>query len=181
MKNRIKRFNEFLLESVNIDEEIKQYVLVNYIDDDILVNALSMKYGGIIPLYHATDEESAKIIEIEGLRPVEFAKNRTTRDECIYFQIDRSDYVSDNRPILFKWNCTLEYIGKYAYIDTDSVSSSDDELKDLGFNIDDICSDSQDFLSYFVANDYKLAGMEIFFTNRDNDPEFPKIIPKRIN
>ena len=181
MMNKIKKFNEYINESVNIDNEIKEYVLNNYNSDDILVDCIRMKYGETVPLYHATDVGSSKIIETEGLKPVEFSKNRTTGDDCIYFQIGSSNYVSDMRPILYKWDCPISIIEKYGYVDTDSVYLSDDELIEMGFDINDIPSESLDFLSYFVANDYTIDGMEIFLANRDNDPNFPKIFPKRIN
>lgn len=182
MENRIKRFNDFLNESIiSIDEKIKQYVLEKYYDDDILEDCLRMKYGRIIPLFHATDEESAAIIEKEGLRPVEWAKNRTTGDVCVYFQIGRCDYIDDDRSVLFKWDCPLEYFGAYVYVDVDSVYTSDEELEEMGFDVDAMASEARDFLSYFVANEYKLEGMEIFFANRNEDPDFPKMMAERIN
>lgn len=181
MMNKIKRFCEYIKESIDVDQQIKDYVLDNYYSEDILVDCLRMKYGEVVPLFHATDEGSVEMINKEGLRPVEWSNNRTTSDQCVYFQIGKSDYVASNRPVLYKWDCPLEYFARYAYIDSDSVYTLDEDLEEMGFDIDGISSDSREFLSYFVANDYKLEGMEIFFANRDDDPYFPKMMAKRIN
>lgn len=130
-----------------------------------IFEAIKFQYGLIVPLYHATTKDNAKIIEKEGLK-LTYGKNRLHfgKQLNLYFQIGRCDYKSDVRPIVFKYNSTIDFLHKYSLADMDSISANiDDVNKKLGRDIyNDVESfEVSDFILSFFNNNNKLEGLEL--------------------
>ena len=180
MKNLRTLIRKIIFESTQVDEQIKQ-IMVSGNDLDALEKALRLKYGNYVPLFHATDIETAKLIDAEGLK-LTYGKNRKSfsDDLNLYFQIGKSDYVSSNRPVLYKWNAPVEFITNFGYADMDNVDIDESDLETMGINASHMSSEFGDFLLYFVWNNMSLDGMELLIMNV-NDSSFPEIRPQKIN
>ena len=157
---------EFLNENTNQDE-IKNKIL-NATDFDDWVEAVKMKYGNVVPLYHATTEDISKIIDKEGFK-LTYGKNYKSFDHepIIYFQIGESDYVSSNRPILYRLDVPIDFLYN-ADIDMDNPNISDEEISkyvDMEY-WDDLPYEIKDAITYFIWNNFKLEGTELLITNR---------------
>lgn len=165
----------------NVDEKIKDIIMSGY-EFDSFTTALEIKFGNTVPLFHATSEEKAAIIDQEGLK-LTFGKNYKSfaHEENLYFQIGHSDYQDSYRSVIYKWDAPIDFISSYAEADMDNVTITGEDLQKLGIDIDNISSDMRDVISYFVWNNYSLDGMELLITNRNNDSDFPVIHPTRIN
>jgi hypothetical protein len=175
---KIQKFNQFISESIDINNKIKEIILNGY-EFDSFIEALELKYGQTIPLYHATTLENAEIIDKEGIRPVNGKNYKSfSSNPFVYFQIGKSDYIDDSRCVLYKWDAPIEAMN-YADADMDGVNVSEDDLEKMGIDVDDIASDMRDIIRYFIWNDMKLDGMELIFTDLGGD--FPEIKPIRVN
>lgn len=183
--NRIRKVMG-LNEDVSVDERIKEKIL-NGTDFDDWIDAVIMKYGDVVPLYHATTEEASQIIDKEGFKLQEFGKNYKSfgSEPILYFQLGKSDYVSSNRPVLYKIEVPVDFLYN-AEIDMDNPDVSDEELSKYvdmdGF--EDLPYEIKDAITYFIWNDFKLEGTELMFTNRfmENPDEdlFKNITPIKI-
>jgi len=175
---------KILHEDISTDEKVKDIILNSY-DIDGFIEALRLKYGNTVPLYHATTEENAKIIDREGFKLTDGANYKSwSREPIMYFQIGKSDYVASNRPVLYRLDAPLDFISAYAYADMDSAYTEDEELEKLGIeNVDNFpSSDMLDIIRYFVWNDMKLDGMELLIADRNEDGDiFKNLKPIRMN
>lgn len=168
-------------ESFNISNVIKN-LMFNSPEIDGFTEALEKTYGNIIPLYHATTEENAQIIDEEGFKLTDGVNYKSfSSDKNLYFQIGKSDYVSVERPVLYRYDTSLEFIAKYAFADLDGIDISDNDLIELGLDPEFYVSEMRDFICSFIQNNYSFEGMELLIMNIDNDPNFPVIKPVRLN
>ena len=167
--------------NIKEDETIKKLML-NSPDLDGFFKALEMKYGKKIPLYHATTPENAKQILKNGFKLQDYGANKKnwSWEPNLYFQIGKSDYVAKNRPVLLRIDVPLEFIEKYAYADMDSAWVDDEVLTEYGVNPEELSSDMEDFVRYFIWNGMQLDGMEIIIEDRDYSGEdiFKQFKPK---
>ncbi len=163
---------EFLSENTNqiktsINNEIKNKIL-NATDFDDWIEAVKLKYGNIIPLYHATTKEISKIIDEEGFK-LTYGKNYKsfTREPIIYFQLGKSDYVSSNRPVLYRLDAPINFLYN-AVIDMDNPNISEKEiLKYVDMeHWNGLPYEIKDAIKYFIWNDFKLDGTELLISNR---------------
>jgi hypothetical protein len=165
--NRIHSMMGVNESKASIDDKIKNKIL-NASDFDDWIDAVRMKYGDIIPLYHATTEETAKIIDKEGFK-LTYGKNYKsfTPEPIIYFQLGESDYVSSNRPVLYRLDVPIDFLYN-ADIDMDNPNISDEEISkyvDMEY-WDDLPYEIKDAITYFIWNNFKLDGTELLFSNR---------------
>ena len=155
-------------------EEIKDIIL-NGDDFDDWIKAIRIQYGDTVPLYHSTTEENSKIIDKEGFK-LTYGKNYKSfsKELILYFQIGESDYVSKNRPVLYRLDVPVDFLYN-AEIDMDGPNISDEELfKYVDEETwDDLPYEIKDAITYFIWNDFSLDGTEIFITGRflDNDSD----------
>lgn len=187
MRKYIDTFKEKLLnESISKekDQKIKDLILNGYSFGD-WVNAVKLQYGEIVPLYHATTEEVAQIIDKEGFK-LTYGKNYKSfaNDRIIYFQLGKSDYVSSNRPVLYRVDVPLDFLANYVDIDIDNPSLSDEELSKY-INLEEfenLESDFSDVIYYFIWNDCKLEGTELLVSeNLIDDETLSTLKPIRLN
>ena len=92
----------------NIHDRVKDIIL-NATEWDDWVKAVKLQYGDYVSLYHATTEKNAEIIDKEGFK-LTHGKNYKSfaKEPMIYFQLGTSDYVSSNRPVLYKIDVPIE-------------------------------------------------------------------------
>jgi len=169
----MKTVSRLILESV--DKNVTDMV-INASGVDDIVKAMKAQYGNTIPLYHATDEDAAQIIDKEGLKLVK-GNNRIdySDDPFLYFQIGKSDYKSNERPVVYKYDAPLKFIAQYANADMDGVDvSEDDVMNDYGVDISELDVDTREFIMYYVWNNRSFDGMELILRNTDG--KFPKAI-----
>jgi hypothetical protein len=165
--NRIRKVMG-LNEDVSVDERVKEKIL-NGTDFGDWIDAVRMKYGDMVPLYHATTEEASEIIDKEGFKLQEFGKNYKSfsSEPILYFQLGESDYVSSNRPVLYKIEVPVDFLYN-TEIDMDNPDVSDEELSKYvdmdGF--ENLPYEIRDAITYFIWNGLKLDGTELMFTNR---------------
>ena len=149
------------------DQKIKDMIL-NGVDFDDWINAVRLKYGDVVPLYHATTKENSKIIDKYGFKLVD-GKNYKSfgKEPILYFQLGESDYVSSNRPVLYRIDVPVEFLYN-ADIDMDGPNITSNELfKYVDEETwDDLPYEIKDAITYFIWNDFSLDGTEIFITNR---------------
>ena len=168
--NLQEHIRKVLREEINTkqnDQKIKDMIL-NGDDFDDWINAVRLKYGDVVPLYHATTKENSKIIDKYGFKLVD-GKNYKSfgKEPILYFQMGKSDYVASNRPVLYRIDVPIEFLYN-AEIDMDGPNISDEEL----FRYvdeetwDDLPYEIKDAITYFIWNDFSLDGTEIFITNR---------------
>ena len=168
--NLQEHIRKVLREEINTkqnDQKIKDMIL-NGDDFDDWINAVRLKYGDVVPLYHATTKENSKIIDKYGFKLVD-GKNYKSfgKEPILYFQMGESDYVASNRPVLYRIDVPIEFLYN-AEIDMDGPNILDEEL----FRYvdeetwDDLPYEIKDAITYFIWNDFSLDGTEIFITNR---------------
>lgn len=149
------------------NQKIKDMIL-NGVDFDDWISAVRLKYGDVVPLYHATTKENSKIIDKYGFKLVD-GKNYKSfgKEPILYFQLGESDYVSSNRPVLYRIDVPVEFLYN-ADIDMDGPNITSDELfKYVNEETwDDLPYEIKDAITYFIWNDFSLDGTEIFITNR---------------
>ena len=166
MKNFIKTtIRKFLTEHKNSD--ISNIILTAK-DWDDFIKAVKIKYGNIIPVYHATTIENSKIIDKEGFKLVQGKNYKSfSKEDILYFQLGKSDYVSDIRPVLYKLEMPIDFLN-YCDIDMDNVDISDIEMsKYVNLDLlDDMSSDVKDVIAYFIWNNFKLDGFELILHDR---------------
>ena len=156
-----------ILREETSSEQIKD-VILNGTDFDDWIRAIEMQYGDIVPLFHATTKENSKLIDKEGFKLVD-GKNYKSfgKEPILYFQIGKSDYQAKNRPVLYRLDVPLDFL-YHAEIDMDGPNISDEILfKYVDEETwDDLPYEIKDAIKYFIWNDFKLDGTEIFITNR---------------
>lgn len=184
MAKRINNFNQFITENhSDLDDQIKE-IMINGTEDYHFLDALELKYGKTIPLYHATTLENAAIIDSEGFK-MTYGKNYKSfaNEEMIYFQIGMSDYVADNRPVLYRLDVPIDFIGSYAEADMDNVSDVDAQIESLGVNMDDMYSEFRDYFKYYVWNNMSFDGMELLVADRSGDETdiFEGLVPTKVS
>jgi len=170
-KNFIKTWENFTTKS---KEDTIREIILNSREWDDFTKAVKLQYGSIIPLYHATTHEISEIIDREGFKLV-VGNNRISwaKEDILYFQLGKSDYVSDIRPVLYRYDVPLEFLNN-CDIDMDNVSLDIDEILKY-VNVDgvdeweEIPSDVREFIEYFIWNDFKLEGFELIATDRFTD------------
>jgi hypothetical protein len=158
-------------ENRNSDKKIKDIIL-NATEWDDFLSALAVKYGDTVPLYHATTRETAEIIDREGFK-LTYGKNYKsfTPEELIYFQIGNSDYQASNRPVVYRLDVPIDFIAEFADIDMDNVDTSDEDLADVGVDMEyfeDMPYEIKDVIRYYVWNNMTIDGMELLITDRNN-------------
>jgi hypothetical protein len=181
MKDLIKR----ILREDSKSDIIKDMIL-NGSDFDDWIEAVKLKYGEMIPLYHATTKEMSEIIDKEGFK-LTYGRNYKSfsPEPLIYFQLGKSDYVSTNRSVLYKIEVPIEFLYN-ADIDMDNPDVSDEELSEYVDmdNWDNLPYEIKDAIRYFIWNDFKLEGTELLFTSRfmddSNENPFKNIKPIKI-
>ena len=177
--------NESILREETSSEQIKDIIL-NGTDFDDWIRAIKMKYGDIVSLYHATTKENSKLIDKEGFKLVD-GKNYKSfgKEPILYFQIGKSDYQAENRPVLYRLDVPIDFLYN-ADIDMDGPNISDETLfKYVDEETwDDLPYEIRDAIIYFIWNDFKLDGTEIFITDRFMDKPgediFKGLTPKKI-
>lgn len=152
------------------DKKIRDIIL-NATEWDDFLSALAVKYGDTVPLYHATTKETAEIIDREGFK-LTYGKNYKsfTPEELIYFQIGHSDYKASNRPVVYRVDVPIDFIAEFADIDMDNVDISDEDLADVGVDMEyfeDMSYEIKDAIRYYVWNNMTLDGMELLITDRN--------------
>jgi hypothetical protein len=156
-----------ILREETSSEQIKD-VILNGTDFDDWIRAIKMQYGDIVPLFHATTKENSKLIDKEGFKLVD-GKNYKSfgKEPILYFQIGKSDYQAKNRPVLYRLDVPFDFL-YHAEIDMDGPNISDEILfKYVDEETwDDLPYEIKDAIKYFIWNDFKLDGTEIFITNR---------------
>ena len=156
-----------ILREETSSEQIKD-VILNGTDFDDWIRAIKMQYGDIVPLFHATTKENSKLIDKEGFKLVD-GKNYKSfgKEPILYFQIGKSDYQAKNRPVLYRLDVPFDFL-YHANIDMDGPNISDEILfKYVDEETwDDLPYEIKDAITYFIWNDFKLDGTEIFITNR---------------
>ena len=175
-----------ILREETSSEQIKD-VILNGTDFDDWIRAIEMQYGDIVPLFHATTKENSKLIDKEGFKLVD-GKNYKSfgKEPILYFQIGKSDYQAKNRPVLYRLDVPLDFL-YHAEIDMDGPNISDEILfKYVDEETwDDLPYEIKDAIKYFIWNDFKLDGTEIFITNRFlddlTDNIFNNLKPVKIN
>jgi hypothetical protein len=180
MKILIKKI--LLEQNESVDNKVKE-LMFNSDEWDGFIEALKVKYGNIISLYHATTIENSNIIDQEGFR-LTLGKNYKswTQEPLIYFQIGKSNYVDSSRSVLYRLDVPVEFIGQYGYIDMDNVNVSDEELMSSGVEFEGMSSDMKEAVEYFIWNDLSLDGMEIMIQDRDGEGNiFKGLIPVKIS
>jgi len=180
----INNFIQFLNENnSNLDEQIKELMMGGN-DLEHFMEALELKYGDTISLYHATTLENAEIIDQQGFK-LTYGKNYKSfaHEEIIYFQIAKSDYVATNRPVLYRLDVPIDFIGSYAEADMDNVSDVDTLIESLGVNTDDMYSEFRDYFKYYVWNDMSFDGMELLITDRSGEEIdiFEGLVPIKVS
>ena len=179
MRKYVKTFEDYI-SPISVEEKVKNIMLEASGLEDVL-EAFQLQYGDSIPLFHATTEELAEIIDKEGLKLVN-GNNRIHfgSQEQLYCQVGHSEYISDVRPILYKFDVDIEFMLKYANADMDTIQVSN-ETSDYIEKIHEegVDSDACDFIAYYISNDYKLDGMELILL--DSGDNFPVIHPIRVN
>jgi hypothetical protein len=175
----------FLNENENVDNKVKDIIL-NAEDWDDFINALEVKFGDTVPLYHATTKEVSKIIDREGYK-LTYGKNYKSfaKEPLIYFQIGHSDYQSSNRPVVYRVDVPIDFF-RFVDIDMDSVNTSDEDLINAGVDMESwndwFFSDIKDVIKYFVWNNMTLDGMELLITDRDDEGDiFKGLIPVKVS
>lgn len=153
------------------DKKVRDIIL-NATEWDDFLRALAVKYGDTVPLYHATTKETAEIIDREGFK-LTYGKNYKsfTPEELIYFQIGHSDYQASNRPVVYRVDVPIDFIAEFADIDMDNVDISDEDLADVGVDMEyfeDMSYEIKDAIRYYVWNNMTLDGMELLITDRNN-------------
>ena len=156
---------EFLNENKNSD--ISNIILTAN-DWDGFISAVQIQYGNIIPIYHATTIENSKIIDKVGFKLVQ-GKNYLSfsKDDILYFQLGKSDYVSTNRPVLYELEVPIDFLDN-CDIDMDNVDINDYEISKY-INLDsfnDLNSDVRDVIKYYIWNNLKLEGFELILHDR---------------
>lgn len=182
--NNLKQIlhNHLLLEVSKINDFQIKNIVLNAKDMGDIVKAMSLRYGNTIPLYHATTHDKLNLINKNGLKLTKGKNYKSFSDNNnLYFQIGKSDYLSDNRSVLYKWDAPLDFISKFAYADMDNVNIDDQILKNLGVDINNLDTDTLDFIKYFVWNNMSFDGMELLIMDTNGASDFPKINAKRIN
>ena len=163
LQENIKR----ILTEETLDEKIKDIIL-NAVDFDDWIKAVRLQYGDVVPLYHATTKENSKLIDKEGFKLVD-GKNYISfsREPLLYFQIGKSDYQSDSRPVIYRLDVPIDFLYN-TDIDMDGPNISKETLfKYVDEETwDDLPSEIRDIIIYFIWNDFKLNGTEIIVTNR---------------
>jgi hypothetical protein len=151
----------------NINDDIKEKIL-NATDWSDFTEAIILKYGKTVPLFHATTVENSKIIDKEGLKLTKGKNYKSFQEEDIlYFQIGKSDYISENRPILYKLEVTIDFINN-CDVDNDNVDVDEETLSKY-INLDEfesMDSDIKDVIEYFIWNKFKIEGFELILHNR---------------
>jgi hypothetical protein len=152
------------------DKKIRDIIL-NATEWDDFLSALAVKYGDTVSLYHATTKETAEIIDREGFK-LTYGKNYKsfTPEELIYFQIGHSDYQASNRPVVYRVDVPIDFIAEFADIDMDNVDISDEDLADVGVDMEyfeDMSYEIKDAIRYYVWNNMTLDGMELLITDRN--------------
>lgn len=153
------------------DKKVRDIIL-NATEWDDFLSALAVKYGDTVPLYHATTKETAEIIDREGFK-LTYGKNYKsfTPEELIYFQIGHSDYQASNRPVVYRLDVPIDFIAEFADIDMDNVDISDEDLADVGVDMEyfeEMSYEIKDAIRYYVWNNMTLDGMELLITDRNN-------------
>jgi hypothetical protein len=162
-----------------VDYEIKN-IMFNSLEDDGFFKALELKYGKVVPLYHATDFESYQLIQTEGLKIMEGSNYLNWGySKQLYFQIGKSDYVDNYRSILLRFNASIDWLSNFCFADLDNVTVNDKDLLEYGVNLNQISSEMKDFLKYYIWNEFNIDGMEIIIKENYID-EIGKIFPERI-
>lgn len=173
-----KLIKKSIKENWENDNDLVKNLILNATDWDDFLQAVETKYGKIIPIYHATTIEKSKIIDREGFKLVQ-GKNYTSfsKEKNLYFQLGKSDYVSSNRPIVYKFQLPVSFLN-YCDIDMDSVSISDSTLsKYINLDIfDEMESDIKDVIQYFIWNKLKLDGFELILQERYVDNNIKSIL-----
>ena len=151
-------------------EEIKSWLkTVGDLDD--IFNKIKEIYGNKVPVFHATTTEGAKLIEKGGLGAVPINNRKFWGDmEGFYVQIGSSDYVSKDRPKLFYAEPTISYLTKYADADTDGSVSDKEAEAELGISLDELDTNTRDFVVAIITNDYKFDGLELLLHSEDTMP-----------
>jgi hypothetical protein len=181
--NISKPYKKRLLELAGITKDRIKEIVWKANDWDDCVRAVQMQYGNIVPLFHATTTENALIIDKEGLKLTEGGNRKHIGyQENIYFQIGKSDYLSGERSVLYRYDAPIEFILKYCYADTDSINYSEEEVSEIiGRDITDrsevLSSETEEFIHAFVSNGNKLLGLELIALENDG---FPTIIPVKV-
>jgi hypothetical protein len=187
--NRIQQMMGIISESRDVDEKVKD-IIINASDYDSFIEALKVKYGKIIPLYHATTIENSKKIDEEGFKLVHGKNYKSySREPFLYFQIGHSDYVSSERNVLYRLDVPLEFMWN-AEPDMDSFYASDEDLVKAGVvsdisDIDDFedetDSETNNLIRYFVDCGMTLDGMEIIIRDiQDEGDIFKGLTPIKV-
>jgi hypothetical protein len=160
----------------SILERVKD-IIWNASNLEDIMSAIKLQYGNTIPLYHATTPEIAKIIDKEGLKQVNGRNAKHWGEQSnLYLQIGKSDYVNgDERPILYRYDASIDFIMSHCNADMDNISYSNQEIsKIIGRDITnrDVVEDvdTEEFIIAFVYNNNKLEGLELLLIS-ENLPE----------
>ena len=169
----------------NINKQIAHKILTATKFSD-WINAVKMKYGEIVPLYHATTAENAEIIDRLGFKLVQGKSYISfSNDNILYFQLGKSDYVASNRPALYRLDVPITFLNNVD-IDMDNVNVSEEELSkyvDLE-NWDALSHEIKDAITYFVWNGFELDGTELIVSDRfidDGSNVFKNLKPIRLS
>lgn len=171
--NLKESIRKILKEETSINQKVRDIIL-NGSEFDDWIKAVRLQYGDFVPLYHATTEQTSKLIDKEGFKLVDGKNYKSFSNEPIlYFQIGKSDYVSTNRPALYRLDVPIEFLYN-AEVDMDGPDITDEVLFKYVDETDweELPTDIRDAIIYFIWNDFKLDGTEIIISNRFiDDPD----------
>jgi hypothetical protein len=160
-------------------EEIKEWLKTVTSLDDIFAKIKEI-YGNKVPVYHATTKDGAKLIEKNGLEEVPINNRKYWGEmEGFYVQIGESGYKSEERSELFYAEPTIQFLSKYADADTDGSMTDEEVEEELGISIESLNSNTRDFISAIVTNDYSFDGLELLISSED--VKIPPLKVQKIN
>ena len=168
--NLKQSIRKILKEETSINQKVRDIIL-NGTEFDDWIKAIRLQYGNIIPLYHATTEQTSKLIDKEGFKLVDGKNYKSFSNEPIlYFQIGKSDYTSTNRPVLYRLDVPIDFLYN-AVVDMDGPDITDEVLFKYVDETDweELPYDIRDAIIYFIWNDFKLDGTEILISDRFMD------------
>ena len=179
----LRKFIRGIINESVVDDQIKNKII--YATDwSDFVEAVRLKYGNTIQLYHATTKENAEIIDREGLKLVQ-GKNFASfgQGNFLYFQLGKSSYRSTNRPVLYRVDAPVELLG-YFEVDMDSASIDEETILKYFDDVDDfenMETDIRDLITYFIYYNFELEGMELILNDYSiENPETSLMMQKSI-
>lgn len=161
-------------------DEVKSRI-VDITDWSDAMKMLTDAYGEYIPVYHAASEEGHKSISKHGLKSSKVSNYKLFGEtNGFYIQIGKSDYVSSNRPYLYEAKVPVSIISENSRIDQDGLMDESELSEIVGFDVEELDTDTRDFINAVVSNGYNLDGIEFLMDNELSENGIPEIDFKEV-